>query len=96
MDWGTILFVAIALLVAAALIFTIGLAMRSWVFELSPREWAFSMLLAFAGGVLLIAYVDGDAAAELLGGLVIFLAVVWWIYRLTQRREARRMARAGG
>ncbi len=96
MPLGELLFVAVAFLAAAAFLFAIATAMRNWVFELSPREWGYSMLLAFAGGSLLVAWWDGDGTVELLSGLVIFLAIVWWAYRLSQRHQARKAAAAGG
>ena len=64
-------------------------ALRNWVFELSPNEWLYTLILAFALGVFAAAYIDGDGLLLLLSLIPIFLAIVWWVGRLIRRHQAR-------
>jgi len=91
---GSDLFVLIAAVAAIAFIFLLATALKNWVFELSPREWGYSVILTFSLGVLLASWLDGDGTLELLSGLVIFLAFVWWLARLIRRHNARTAAKA--
>lgn len=88
----TILLV-VAFVAGLAVVFLVATAVRKWVFELSPREWGYSMILAFSLGALLVAYLVGDALLELLSMVPIFLATVWWISRLWHRHEINAAAR---
>ena len=91
---GSDLFVLIAAVAAIAFIFILANALKNWVFELSPREWGYSVILTFSLGVLFAGWIDGDGTLELLAGLVIFLAFVWWLARLIRRHQARTAAKA--
>jgi hypothetical protein len=72
-------------------------ALRNWVFELSPNEWLYTLIISFALGVFLAAYVDGDGLLLLLSIIPIFLAIVWWIGRLIHRHRVKTArAQAGG
>ena len=64
-------------------------ALRNWVFELSPNEWLYTLVLAFALGVFAAAYLDGDGLLLLLSLIPIFLAIVWWAGRLIRRHQVR-------
>ena len=70
-------------------------ALRNWVFELSPNEWVYTLVIAFALGVFAAAYIDGDGLLLLLSLIPILLAVVWWIARLIRRHQVRAAARSG-
>lgn len=91
MALGADLLLAVAFVAAVGLIFAVATALKSWVFELSPREWGYSVILMFSLGVLAAAYLDGDGILELLATVPIFLAVVWWVARLWRRHQARSM-----
>ncbi len=91
MALGADLLLAVAFVAAVGLIFAVATALKSWVFELSPREWGYSVILTFSLGVLAAAYLDGDGTLELLATVPIFLAVVWWVARLWRRHQARSM-----
>lgn len=86
---GADAFVLVAAVAAIAFIFILATALKNWVFELSPREWGYSVILTFSLGVLFAGWIDGDGTLELLSGLVIFLAFVWWLARLVRRHQAR-------
>ncbi len=73
----------------------VWVALRNWVFELSPNEWLYTLVLAFALGAFLSSYVDGDGLIMLLSLIPIFLAIVWWAGRLLHRHRVR-SARAEG
>ncbi len=80
------------LLVALAgfvMLLVIWVALRNWVFELSPNEWLYTLIIAFALGVFTASYLDGDVLLLLLSLIPIFLAVVWWIARLCHRHRVR-------
>ena len=91
---GTALLLLVAFVAAVGLLFAVGAALKNWVFELSPREWGYTVVLTFSLGVLTAAYFDGDGTLELLGMVPIFLAIVWWVARLWRRHRVRSM-RAG-
>jgi hypothetical protein len=91
MAFGADLLLAVAFLAAVGLLFTIATTLKNWAFDLSPREWGYSVILTFSLGVLAAAYLDGDGTLELLATIPIFLAVVWWIARLWRRRQVRSM-----
>jgi hypothetical protein len=76
---ATLLLIVVALLAALALVFVVGKALSSWVFELTPRSWFASVILAFSLGGLLVAYIDGDWNLVLLTALPVVIAFVWWI-----------------
>ena len=84
---GADLLLAVAFVAAVGLIFAVATALKNWVFELSPREWGYSVILTFSLGVLTAAYLDGDGTLELLAMIPIFLAVVFWIARLWRRHQ---------
>ncbi|MGH9030412.1 MAG: hypothetical protein ACRDV4_12460 [Acidimicrobiales bacterium] len=86
---GADLLLAVAFIAGVFLIFVVALALKTWVFELSPREWGYSIILTFSLGVLTAAYLDGDGTLELLAVIPIFLAVVWWIARLWRRHQVQ-------
>ncbi len=96
MALGADLFLVLAFLAAVAVIFMVATALKSWVFELSPREWGYTVVLSFTSGVLLAGWFDGDGTLEFLSGLVIFLAFVWWIARLRRRHQVRQVRASGG
>ena len=73
----------------------VWVALRNWVFELSPNEWIYTLVIAFALGSFLSSYVDGDGLIMLLSLIPIFLAIVWWAGRLLHRHRVR-SARAEG
>ena len=91
---GTVLLLLVAFVAAVGLLFAVAAALKNWVFELSPREWGYTVVLTFSLGVFTAAYFDGDGTLELLGMVPIFLAVVWWFARLWRRHRVRSM-RAG-
>lgn len=88
---GADLLIAVAFVAGVFLIFVVAVALKTWVFELSPREWGYSIVLTFSLGVLTAAYLDGDGTLELLAMIPIFLAIVWWIARLFRRRQVRNL-----
>ena len=85
-----LVFVAVAGLV---MLLVIWAALRNWVFELSPNEWLYTLVLSFALGVFLASYLDGDEFLLLLSAIPIFLAVVWWIARHFRGHLVRAAAR---
>ena len=85
-----LVFVAVAGLVTLLVIWA---ALRNWVFELSPNEWLYTLVLSFALGVFTASYLDGDELLLLLSAIPIFLAIVWWIARLFRRHQVRAAAR---
>ena len=89
MALGADILLAIAFVAAVGFIFIIATALKNWVFELSPREFGYSVILTFSLGVLAAAYLDGDGTLELLAMIPIFLAVVFWIARLWRRHQVR-------
>ena len=91
---GTVLLLLFAFVAAVGLLFAVAAALKNWVFELSPREWGYTVVLTFSLGVLTAAYFDGDGTLELLGMVPIFLAIIWWVARLWRRHRVRSM-RAG-
>ncbi len=91
---GTVLLLLVAFVAAVGLLFAVAAALKNWVFELSPREWGYTVVLTFSLGVLTAAYFDGDGTLELLGMVPIFLAIIWWVARLWRRHRVRSM-RAG-
>ena len=93
---GADLLLAVAFIAGVFLIFVVAVALKTWVFELSPREWGYSIALTFSLGVLTAAYLDGDGTLELLSIIPIFLAIVWWIARLWRRHQVRSVRTAGG
>ncbi len=88
----TDLLLAFAFLAAIAIVFLVGTALKSWVFELSPTEWGYTVVLSFSVGVLAAAFLDGNGTLELLAMIPIFLAVVWWAWRLWRRHQVRTVA----
>jgi len=96
MALGADLLLAVAFVAGVFLIFVVAAALKTWVFELSPREWAYSVVLTFSLGVLSAAYLDGDGTLELLAMVPIFLAIVWWIARLWRRHQTRSVRAPGG
>ena len=86
---GADLLILIAFVAAIGLIFMVATALKNWVFELSPREWGYTVILTYSLGVLTAAYLDGDGTLELLATVPIFLAVVWWVARLGRRHRVR-------
>lgn len=86
---GTDVFLAVAFLAAVGFVFVLAKALRNWVFELSPGEWGFSFLMTFSLGVLTAAWWDGDGTLILLALIPVFLAIVWWVWRLYRRHEVR-------
>ena len=91
---GTVLLLLVAFVAAIGLLFAVAAALKNWVFELSPREWGYTVVLTFSLGVLTAAYFDGDGTLELLGMVPIFLAIVWWVARLWRRHRVRSMRAA--
>ena len=91
---GTVLLLLVAFVAAVGLLSAVAAALKNWVFELSPREWGYTVVLTFSLGVLTAAYFDGDGTLELLGMVPIFLAVVWWVARLWRRHRVRSMRAA--
>ena len=81
--------IAIAFLATMAVLFVIATALRKWVFELSPKEWGFTVVLSASLGALGTAYIDNDALIELLAGGVLAVAFLWWLVRLFWRHRAR-------
>ena len=71
------------------MLLVIWAALRNWVFELSPNEWLYTLVLSFALGVFTASYLDGDELLLLLSAIPIFLAIVWWIARLFRRHQVR-------
>ena len=93
---GVLAMIALAL-AGFVFLLVVWVALRNWVFELSPNEWIYTLILAFALGAFASAYVDGDGFLLLLSLVPIFLALVYWIGRLLRRHNARRaQAQAGG
>ena len=92
---GVLAEIAVAL-AGFVFLLVIWAALRNWVFELSPNEWLYTLVLAFALGVFAAAYVDGDGLLLLLSLIPIFLAIVWWIARLVRRHQVRAANRGGG
>jgi len=88
---GTDVLLLVAFVAAVGLLFAVAAALRSWAFELSPREWGYTVILTFSLGVLTAAYLDGDGTLELVGMVPIFLAVVWWVARLWRRHQLSSM-----
>jgi hypothetical protein len=88
---GTVLLLLVAFVAAVGLLFSVAAALKNWVFELSPREWGYTVVLTFSLGVLTAAYFDGDETLELLGMVPIFLAIIWWVARLWRRHRVRSM-----
>ena len=88
----------IALAVAGfVFLLVIWAALRNWVFELSPNEWLYTLVIAFALGAFAASYVDGDGFLMLLSLIPIFLALVWWIGRLIHRHRVKTArGQAGG
>ena len=87
------------LLVAVAgfvMLLVIWVALRNWVFELSPNEWLYTLVIAFSLGVFAASYLDGDTVLLLLSLIPIFLAVVWWVARLVHRHNVRSARAAEG
>ncbi len=84
---GTDVLLAVAFLAAVAFAFVLAKALRNWVFELSPSEWGFTVLMTYSLGVLTAAWWDGDGTLMLLSLIPVFLALVWWIYRLFRRHQ---------
>ena len=91
---GTVLLLLFAFVAAVGLLFAVAAALKNWVFELSPREWGYTVVLTFSLGVLTAAYFDGDGTLELLGMVPIFLAIIWWVARLWRRHRVRSMRAA--
>ena len=91
---GADILLVVAFVAAIGLLFAVAAALKNWVFELSPREWGYTVVLTFSLGILTAAYLDGDGTLELLGIVPIFLAVVWWVARLWRRHRVRSI-RAG-
>ena len=91
---GADILLVVAFVAAIGLLFAVAAALKNWVFELSPREWGYTVVLPFSLGILTAAYLDGDGTLELLGMVPIFLAVVWWVARLWRRHRVRSI-RAG-
>lgn len=87
---------ALLLVALAGIVFllVIWVALRNWVFELSPNEWLYSLIFSFALGVFVASYLDGDAELLLFSVLALFVAVVWWIFRLFRRHSANTHANA--
>lgn len=96
MALGADLFLVLAFLAAVSVIFMVATALKSWVFELSPREWGYTVVLSFTFGVLLAGWFDGNGTLEFLSGLAIFLAFVWWAARLWRRHQIRQVRASGG
>ncbi|MHB8430191.1 MAG: hypothetical protein ACYDDZ_06625 [Acidimicrobiales bacterium] len=94
MALGADALLVVAFVAAIGLIFMVAMALKNWVFELSPREWGYSVILTFSLGVLTAAYFDGDGTLELLAMIPIFLAFVWWVARLWHRHNVRSMRAA--
>lgn len=92
---GTDLLLAIAFLAAVGLAFVLAKALRNWVFELSPSEWGFTVLMTYSLGVLTAAYLDGDGTLILVALIPVFLALVWWVYRLYQRHQVSALRARG-
>ena len=82
---------ALLLVALAGVVFllVIWVALRNWVFELSPNEWLYSLVFTFALGVFVASYLDGDAELLLFSVLALFVAFVWWVARLLRRHSAR-------
>ena len=82
---------ALLLVALAGVVFllVIWVALRNWVFELSPNEWLYSLLFSFTLGVFVTSYLDGDALYLLLSSLALFVAFVWWVVRLLRRHSAK-------
>ena len=87
---------ALLLVALAGVVFllVIWVALRNWVFELSPNEWLYSLIFSFALGVFVASYLDGDAELLLFSVLALFVAFVWWVWRLFRRHSARARAKA--
>ncbi len=96
MPFGTDLALVLVALAGFVLLLVIWVALRNWVFELSPNEWIYTLVIAYALGAFTVAYLDGDGFLLLLSLIPIFLAVVWWIARLWRRHSARQRAVAAG
>jgi cbb3-type cytochrome oxidase subunit 3 len=92
---GTDLLLALAFVAAIGVVFLVGKAVSNWVFELTPAEWGYTVVLAFSLGVLAAAYWDGDGLLELLALIPTFLAVVWWVYRFYRRHQVRTLRSEG-
>ncbi len=97
-DLGNAGFLAEIALALAGFVFllVIWTALRNWVFELSPSEWLYTLIIAFALGTFSASYVDGDGFLMLLSMIPIFIAIVWWTGRLIRRHQVRAAASRSG
>ena len=86
----------IAIAIAGFVFLLVGwTALRNWVFELSPNEWLYTLIISFALGVFFEAYLDGNGLMMLLALIPLFLAMVWWLGRLLHRHRVRSAAAEG-
>jgi len=76
-------------LAGVVFLLVVWVALRNWVFELSPNEWLYSLIFSFALGVFVASYLDGDAILLLLSIITLFVAFVWWVWRLFRRHSAK-------
>jgi len=91
---GPDLALLIVALAGVVFLLVIWVALRNWVFELSPNEWLYSLIFSFALGVFVASYLDGDAELLLFSVLALFVAFVWWIVRLFRRHSAKGQMKA--
>ncbi|MGI0151982.1 MAG: hypothetical protein ACREC5_08615 [Thermoplasmata archaeon] len=94
MELGPDLALLAVALSGVVFLLVIWVALRNWVFELSPNEWLYSLVFSFALGVFVASYLDGDAILLLLSILALFVAFVWWVFRLFRRHSAKNQMRA--
>lgn len=92
---ATLVLYLVLFLVAIALVYVVGRALWSTVFELTPPQFLAIVILVFAAGALLVAYLDGNGAVELLAAIPMGIVFVWFVASIAMGHHRRSSAAAG-
>ncbi len=86
-DFASITFVVIAVVLVSIVIYSIVLVLTRWYFSLSPTQIAQFSLLMFLSGIMVESYLDLNNVNFFISSFIIFILVLFWLYRIFRTRS---------
>ncbi len=96
MDFASLMFIVIAVVLVSVVIYSIVLVLTRWYFSLSPSQIAGFSLLMFLLGVMVESYLDLNNINFFISSIIIFVLVIIWMYRIFKTRTIAKQLKEVG
>ena len=96
MDFASLMFIVIAVVLVSVVIYSIVLVLTRWYFNLSPSQIAGFSLLMFLLGVMVESYLDLNNINFFISSIIIFVLVIIWMYRIFKTRTIAKQLKEVG